>query len=143
MKTLPVISTHVFEQEVTIMKTLITMLLPIMLMACATTREVYLPSQGLAIDVNEGDRVNIVMNDGKKHSFPVIHVDEIGLHGSNGSFAYDEMQSVSVTEQRKPNKNLLWLILSIVAVAALAEADDSGSGPLCLYASNDPNRKCL
>jgi len=125
------------------MKIFNTILLSMLLVACATTRQVYLPTGGYAIDVNVGDRVNIVMNDGNTQSFQVTHVDEIGLSGSNGSFAYDEMQSVNVIEQGKNNKYFLWLFLSIAVVALFAEPDNNGSGPFCLYASNDPNRSCL
>ena len=125
------------------MKIFNAILLSMLLAACATTRQVYLPTGGYAIDVSKGDRVSIVMNDGKTHSFLVTQVDEIGLSGSNGSFAYGEMQSVNVIEQSKNSKYLLWLVLSLAVVAAFAEPDDGGSGPLCLYASNDPNRRCL
>jgi hypothetical protein len=75
-----------------LMKSFITMLLAITLVACATARQVYVPTQGYAMDVSEGDRVIIIMIDGKKHSFKVTNVDEIGLSGSEGSFAYSEMQ---------------------------------------------------
>ena len=119
------------------------MLLAFLLTACATTRQVYLPAGGYAIDVNEGDRVNIVMIDGKKHSFKVTNVDEIGLSGSEGSFAYSEMQVVNVKKERKPLKALWWLLLSLAVIAVFAEPDDNGSGPLCLYASTDPSRTCL
>jgi hypothetical protein len=125
------------------MKKFITMLLAIALTACATTRQVYVPTEGYAIDVNEGDWVNIVMIDGKKHNFQVTHVDEIGLSGSEGSFAYSEMQVVNVKKNRKPPKALWWLLLSLAVIAVFAEADDNGSGPLCLYASTDPSRTCL
>ena len=125
------------------MKLFNAIVLSMLLSACATTRQVYLPTGGYAIDVNKGDRVNIVMNDGKTHSFQVTHVDEIGLSGGIGSFAYDEIQSVNVIEQGRNNKYLLWLILSIAVVAVLAEPDSNASGPLCLYASTNPNRSCL
>ena len=119
------------------------MLLAITLVACATARQVYVPTEGYAMDVSEGDRVIIIMIDGKKHSFKVTNVDEIGLSGSEGSFAYSEMQVVNVKKERKPPKAFWWLLLSLAVIAVFAEPDDNGSGPLCLYASTDPSRTCL
>jgi len=126
-----------------LMKNFITMLLAITLVACATTRQVYVPTEGYAMDVSEGDRVIIIMIDGKKHSFKVTNVDEIGLSGSEGSFAYSEMQVVNVKKEKKPPKAFWWLLLSLAVIAVFAEPDDNGSGPLCLYASTDPSRTCL
>jgi hypothetical protein len=131
------------EKDNSALKIFNAIFLSILLATCATTRQVYLPAEGYTIDVNDGDKVMIVLNDGKSHSFLVTQVDEIGLQGSNGSFSYAEMQSVSVIEQKKSSMNLLWLLLAVAAVAVLAEPDDGGSGPLCLYSSTDPSRKCL
>jgi len=125
------------------MKNFITMMLVIVLTACATTRQVHVPTGGYAIDVNKGDRVTIVMSDGQKYSFQVTYVDEYGLGGNEGSFAYSEMQSVNVSRKTKSRKTLWLILLSVALVAVFAEADDSGSGPLCLYSSTDPNRRCL
>ncbi len=53
-------------------------LLSMLLSACATTRQAYLPAAGYGMDgINEGDKVRIVMEDGKKHSLLVTRVDEI------------------------------------------------------------------
>lgn len=118
------------------MKTLRAMLLPIILAACATTHHVSLPVDGLSIDsVNVGDRVKIVMNDGDKQEFQVTRVDELGLYGSDESYAYMDMRSVSVVRPRE-TKHIWWLLLSIAAIAAFAEPDDGGYGPFCLRSSS-------
>jgi len=122
-------------------------LMSILFTACATTHQVYLPAPGYGMDgVYEGDTVKIVMNDGKKYSFLVTRVDEIGLHGSHNSFVYSDMQTVVVIEKRQAPGKLTWAILGItvIAVAVLGAGDySSGYGPFCLYSSNDPKRRCL
>ena len=125
------------------MKNFITILLINLLVACVTTHQVHVPVGGYSIDVVEGDDVSIVMNDGSKHSFRVTHIDTTGLAGSEGSFAYSEMQSVQVKRTKRPPKTLWLLLLSLAVVAVFAESDDHGSGLLCLYSSNDPSRRCL
>jgi hypothetical protein len=119
--------------------------LSMLLSACATTRQAYLPAAGYGMDgVNEGDKVKIVMNDGKKHSLLVAHVDEIGLHGIYDSFAYSDMQSVAVIEKRHTGGTASWVIIGLTVIAAaLLGGSNEGNGPFCLYASNDPNRTCL
>ena len=124
------------------MKNFSTALLIVVLTACVTTHQVHVPETGYAIDLNEGDSVSIVMRDGKEHSFQIRHIDETGLSGSEGSFAYSEMQSVNVKKRKRPPKGLWWLLLSLAVIAVFAEPGD-GNGPLCLYASNDPSRRCL
>ncbi|NOR19146.1 MAG: hypothetical protein GQ538_03555 [Xanthomonadales bacterium] len=120
-------------------------ILSMLLSACATTRQAYLPAAGYGMDgVNEGDNVKIVMNDGKKHSLLVTRVDEIGLHGNHDSFAYSDMQSVAVIEKRQTAGTASWIIIGLTVIAvALLGGSDEGGGPFCLYASNDPNRTCL
>jgi hypothetical protein len=120
-------------------------LLSVLLSACATTRQAYLPAAGYGIDgVDEGDQVKIVMNDGKKHRLLVTRVDEIGLHGSRDSFAYSDMQSVAVIEKRQTAGTASWVIIGLTVIAvALLGGSNEGGGPFCLYASNDPNRTCL
>jgi len=116
-----------------------------LLSACATTHQAYVPAAGYGMNgVNEGDKVRIVMEDGKKHSLLVTRVDEIGLHGNHDSFAYSDMQSVTVFKKRQSASTVSWVIigLTVIAVAVLGGSDE-GSGPFCLYASNDPNRTCL
>jgi hypothetical protein len=119
--------------------------LSMLLSACATTRQVYQPAAGYGMDgVNEGDKVKIVMKDGKKHKLLVTRVDEIGLHGSHDSFAYSDMQSVAVIEKRLTAGTANWVIIGLTVIAvALLGGSDEGNGPFCLYASNDPNRTCL
>jgi len=116
-----------------------------LLSACATTRQAYLPAAGYGMDgVNEGDKVKIVMNDGKKHSLLVTRVDENGLHGIYDSFAYSDMRSVAVIEKRQTSGIASWVIIGLTVIAvALLGGSDEGGGPFCLYASNDPNRTCL
>ena len=135
---------------VTTLKILNAIGLSILLVACATTRQVYLPTEGHGIDgVTEGDTVKIVMNDGKKHSFLVTRVDEIGLQSKQKSIAYSDMQSVVVVRNKQQSGDFPWLIIGLTAVGvALAIANAGGdysssSGPFCLYSSNDPKRKCL
>ena len=124
--------------------------LSILLVACVTTRQVYLPAEGHGIDgVIEGDTVKIVMNEGRKHSFLVTRVDEIGLQGKQKSIAYSDMQSVVVVKNKQTSGDVPWLIIGLTAVGvALAIANAGGdysssSGPFCLYSSNDPKHKCL
>ena len=90
--------------------------LSILLVACATTRQVYLPTEGHGIDgVIEGDTVKIVMNDGKKHSLLVTRVDEIGLQGKQKSIAYSDMQSVVIVKNRQTSGDVPWLIIGLTA----------------------------
>ena len=117
------------------MNRFITALIPIVLTACATTHQVSLPQDGFSIEgVDVGDRVNIVMNDGQKRKMSVTRIDELGLHDNNDFCFYVDMQSVAVIEKRQ-TKGVWWLLLSLAAVAILAEPDDGGSGPLCLRSS--------
>jgi hypothetical protein len=80
--------------------------LSILLAACTTVRtnprQVYLPEEGqVIVGVKKGDEVEIFMkNDYTKHSFLVIDVDEYGLHSSQRSFAYHNIQWVVVTKFR-------------------------------------------
>jgi len=124
--------------------------LSILLVACATTRQVYLPTEGHGIDgVIEGDMVKIVMSDGKKHSFLITRVDEIGLQGKQKSIAYSDMQSVVVVKNRQTSGDVPWLLIGLSAVAVVIAISNAGgdysssSGPFCLYRSNDPKRNCL
>ena len=120
-------------------------LLSMLLSACTTTRSAHLPTAGHGMDgVNEGDQVRIVMNDGKKHKLLVTRVDGFGLHSSQDSFAYSDMQSVAVIEKRQSSSTVSWVIIGLTVIAvALLGGSDEGGGPFCLYASNDPNRTCL
>ena len=83
------------------------------------------------------DRVKIVMNDGKKQDLLVTRVDELGIYGSNNSYAYLDMHSLSVVKKNPTEaKHWLLLLLSVAAVAAFAEPDGGGSGPFCLRSSD-------
>ena len=118
------------------MKKFISMLIPMILTACATTYQASLPVDGFIIEgVFVGDRVKIVMSDGEKQSMSVTRVDELGLYGSDDSYAYLDMQSVSVIQPRQ-SKQWLWLFLSLAAVAVFAEPDSGGHGPFCLRSSD-------
>ena len=111
------------------------MLLVVVLAACATTHHVGLPRDGFSIEgVNPGDDVELVMADGQKHRMTVSRIDELGLHGGEEFYFYDDMRSVAVIE-KKQSSNAWWLVAVLVVIAVFAEPDDSGSGPLCLRSS--------
>lgn len=117
------------------MKRFTVLLLTLALTACATTHDVSLPREGFGIDgVDVGDTVRIVLLDGQTRKLSVTHVDESGLHGSDEFYFYDEMQSVSVVEMKKTS-GVWWLVLSLAAVAILAEPDSGGWEGLCLRSS--------
>jgi hypothetical protein len=96
-----------------------------------------MPVDGFSmVGVDVGDRVKIVMNDGRKQDILITRVDELGIYGSNKSYAYLDMHSVAVVKKNPTEtKHWLLLLLSIAAVSALAEPDSGGYGPFCLRSS--------
>lgn len=119
------------------MNRLITILLTLTLAACASMQPISLPPDGVGIEgVDVGDQVRIVMRTGQEHELSVTQVDEKGLHGDYRQFyAYRDMQSVSLINRSQGNNGLLILLALLLLIAAFAEPEISGSGPLCLQSS--------
>ena len=80
------------------MKFFSAILYSILLAACSIhPYRASLPDPGHVIEgVDAGDQVDIFLDDGTRHRIFVTRADDLGLHGSNASFAYDEMQAVVV-----------------------------------------------
>jgi hypothetical protein len=74
------------------------------LAACVTQpHRAYPPEPGYAIDgVKVGDRVDVFLTDNTRHRLVVTRVDRFGLHGTDTSFFYQDMQAVVVLGKYPP-----------------------------------------
>jgi hypothetical protein len=96
------------------MKFFSTILLSLLLAACSVNpSRAYPPAPGYVIEgVDVGDQVDVFLNDSTRHRFLVTRVDSLGLHGSDVSFAYSDMQAVVVMPQENTALSVLSAVLS-------------------------------
>jgi hypothetical protein len=109
-------------------KNYILSLLVFNLAACASFHSIKVPTGGYVPDaIYVGSTtVELVTLDGTTHKFIVTEVDEQGVGGSTGFFAYTDIKSLKVW-QKNEAKAGLWLILGGLVIAAMVIAVSAGS----------------
>jgi len=126
------------------MRTVATIMLSLLLVACVTTRQAALPTPGYGIEgVKPGDTVVVHLRNGDQQRFEVNYVDVVGIHGWNTAYAYADILSVDVVKTSHHAAAILSAFLVIGLLAALYSLEPVGfPGALCVPYSFDGRSGC-
>lgn len=114
-----------------LLRTLLLVMAAATFAGCATySAQVYpVTQQTTAEAVRIGDKVHAVTKDGDKTEFQVVALTTQGVRGTDVAFAYSELETLAVVEQRRSSRKLdgYSIMFSLLGAAAGLLVIDSSS----------------
>jgi hypothetical protein len=98
------------------------------MLGCMTVQPLSVERTQLSQTLHPNDRVEIVTTRGQRLKFNVEKIDENGVYGAGQNVAYDDIQSISLTNVDVGHTTLIALGIAAVAAVAVAGGGGGGSG---------------